>query len=131
MSSDDNPVSSPRSDRVDAWALSLTALLYLLLSLLTYDQIEEDAYIYFRFADNIAAGHGYVFNASGPRIESCSSVIWLALLVLLAKLPGELVTWTKFLGMAFGLASLFVTSRLSRLLISDRVARQRPLCCWH
>lgn len=42
--------------------------LYLLLCLLTWNRIEEDAYTYFRLAENIAASEGYVFNRGGPPI---------------------------------------------------------------
>lgn len=34
--------------------------------------IDEDAFIYFRCAENILQGNGYVFNPGGEHIEACS-----------------------------------------------------------
>ena len=44
-------------------------LLYIVISLLCFNQIEEDAFIYFRLAANLANGNGYVFNVGGEHIE--------------------------------------------------------------
>jgi arabinofuranosyltransferase len=41
--------------------------------------IEEDAFIVFKVAENLANGYGYVFN-KGERIEVCSTLTWLYLL---------------------------------------------------
>ena len=31
--------------------------------------VTDDAYISLRYADNLAAGHGFVWNPGGPRVE--------------------------------------------------------------
>ena len=49
--------------------------------------VNEDAYISFCIADNLAAGHGNVFNIGGERIELVSSVLWQLLLVPFSFLP--------------------------------------------
>jgi arabinofuranosyltransferase len=41
----------------------------------------EDAYIYFRVADNLLAGHGPVFNI-GERVEAYTGPLWLAVLTV-------------------------------------------------
>jgi hypothetical protein len=107
-------------------AAPLVVAIYVALSLLTFDRVDEDAFIYFRLAENLAAGHGYVFNPGGPPIESGSSPLWLLLLVPLAGLPGELVTAAKLLGIVFGAASLLLTLRLGERLIDDPWARHAP-----
>ena len=43
--------------------------LYLLLSFLTFPAAEEDSFIYFRLAANLAEGHGYVFNRGFEAID--------------------------------------------------------------
>jgi hypothetical protein len=93
--------------------------LYLVLSFLSFDQIEEDAYIYFRVAENLAAGEGYVFNRGGPPVESGSSALWQLLLVPLAWLPVEIVLWAKLLGIACGALALWLTARLGEALLRD------------
>ncbi len=95
-------------------------LFYILLSLFNYTTvsdysgIEEDAFIYFKCAVNIAKGHGYVFNRGGERIEVCSSVIWLFILVLFKLIGFELVTTAKFLGIFFGSLSLVMIYKITQ-----------------
>jgi hypothetical protein len=100
------------------------AVSYLVLSFFTLDQMEEDAFIYFRFAENLAAGHGYVFNRGGEVIESGSSPLWLLLLVLLAALRVELVLGAKLLGIAVGVATLASVHALVRVFLADPVSRR-------
>jgi len=40
----------------------------------------EDAYILFRYADHLAAGHGIVFNIGGPHAEGATDFLWLLLI---------------------------------------------------
>ena len=40
----------------------------------------EDAYILFRYADHVAAGHGIVFNIGGQHAEGATDFLWLLLL---------------------------------------------------
>ncbi len=61
-------------------AFGLCVIFYAALVAIGFDDIEEDAFIYFRFAENIANGYGYVFNVGGERIEACSGLIWLGLM---------------------------------------------------
>ena len=58
-------------------------LVSLSLLLLGWNQIEEDAFIYLRAAENIADGYGYVFNRGGEPVETGSSFAWQMLLVAL------------------------------------------------
>lgn len=102
------------------------ALVFALLSVLLYNSVEEDAYIYFRLAENLADGHGYVFNPGGHRVEAGSSPLWLALLVPLTLLPIPLVTSAKLMGIGWGIACLYATFRLSRCFIADPLARLAP-----
>jgi hypothetical protein len=89
--------------------------------------MEEDAFIYFRFAENLATGQGYVFNRGGEVIESGSSPIWLLLLVLLAALRVELVLGAKLLGIAVGVATLASVLALARVFLADPVLRLAPV----
>ena len=51
--------------------LTAIILFYVFFSFFNLSPLAEDAYIYFRFAENIASGHGYVFNPGGENIEGC------------------------------------------------------------
>lgn len=101
-------------------AFGLCVLLYLLLVAIGFNDIEEDAFIYFRFAANIAEGHGYVFNVGGERIESCSGLLWLGLMVVLYHLPLHLVLSTKLLCLCFGVGCIALMFRLSRRFVMHR-----------
>jgi len=49
------------------------------------DGLVDDAYIQFRYAANLAVGHGLVFNL-GQRIEGASGGLWIFLLAALSRL---------------------------------------------
>ena len=88
-------------------------LFYICFSLFNYSPIEEDAFIYFRCAENIINGHGYSFNA-GTRIEACSSLIWLYLLIPFLKLGCNILTVSKILGIVLGCLSLLSIYAITR-----------------
>jgi hypothetical protein len=106
--------------------LPVIVLLYGVIVILTFHHVEEDAYIYFRFAANLAEGHGYVFNQAGPVVESGTSLIWQLLLVPIYFVDPEMVIGTKLLGVACGVLCLFVTHKLACLYIDDPVLAHIP-----
>jgi len=108
----------PRPGRAETLALCAAVASYVALSLLTLDQMEEDAFIYFRLARNLADGQGYVWNRGGEAIESGSSPLWLLLLVGLARLPLDLVLSAKLLGIAIGAAALVLVHAIARDLVA-------------
>ena len=77
----------------------------------------DDTYIYLRYADNVAAGHGPVFNP-GERVEGFTSPLWLALLVPVAASRLPLPATARWLSGALGAATLllflFAAVRLPR-----------------
>ena len=91
----------------------IIACFYIVFSLLNYSHINEDAFIYFRFVENLVHGHGYVFNP-GERIEGCSSVTWLFLLTLFRILGFNILTTSKILGILFGSISLFIIFQITK-----------------
>ena len=105
---------NPQSREAAALVLCVTA--YLFLSWVTFDQIEEDAFIYFRCAENLGAGRGYVFNADGPRVEAASSLVWVGLLGLLSRLPLELMISAKLLGVICGSGCLILVFSIAKRL---------------
>ena len=98
-------------------AFVLCTLFYALLVAIGFNDIEEDAFIYFRFAKNIADGYGYVFNIGGEHIEACSGLLWLGMITLLTWLPLHLVLSVKLLCFVFGILCIREVFVLSRRLI--------------
>ena len=60
----------------------------------------DDAYIFFRYAENLAAGHGLAFNPGRPS-AGVTSLLWTALLALFARLAGpeQLPLFAKLAGL--------------------------------
>ena len=82
----------------------------------------EDAFIYFRIAENVAQGDGPVFNL-GARTEAYTSPLWLtALVVLRGVLPGLSIEWIAVVG---GL-SLSVLGLFAAVRGALRLQRARP-----
>ncbi len=78
----------------------------------------DDAYISFRYAHNLADGHGLVYNV-GQRVEGYTNFSWTVLLALGMKLGIDPHVVSKGFGAAFALATLVVVYRLAQ--------RARPL----
>jgi arabinofuranosyltransferase len=67
----------------------------------------DDAYITYRYAANLAHGHGAVYNP-GERVEGYSSPLWLGVLALATRLGADPEPVSKGLGLTFGFAALLV-----------------------
>jgi hypothetical protein len=74
--------------------------------------VKDDAYIEFRYALNLARGHGLVFNVGDPPVEGFTSFLWTLGLALPARLGIDLVVAAKLAG---GLAALGVIALVGRL----------------
>ena len=93
-------VAGVKIQKTGLTTIVIIVFFYFLFSLLNYSYIAEDAFIYFRFAENLVAGYGYVFNP-GERVEGCSSVTWLFLLTFFRSLGFNILTISKILGILF------------------------------
>ncbi|HMQ15506.1 MAG TPA: hypothetical protein PKC49_05975, partial [Phycisphaerae bacterium] len=70
-----------RRPRFDAIRIALLGTLALLLAHSAYyGFLTDDAYISFRYARNLAAGHGLVFNPGCERVEGYTNFLWVILL---------------------------------------------------
>lgn len=75
----------------------------------------DDPFITYRYAANLLAGHGLVFNV-GERVEGFSSPLHLLLMALLLKIgPSvDILFKAKLLGLALAALALWQTGRLAR-----------------
>lgn len=81
----------------------------------------EDAFITYRFALNLADGHGPVFNI-GDRVEGYSNFLWMVLLAGSHALTGADVEPTaRALGLLAALTTVYLTYRVTRSLTRHRV----------
>ncbi len=94
-------------------SIFLTHALFYFASL-GYDAV-DDAYISFRYAQNVILGHGLVFNP-GERVEGFTNFLWTALMIPVVGAGLDVGRVSIILGVAFGLGTLWLTVRLARAL---------------
>jgi len=92
--------------------LSLAIILFLFHSGYLYNFTVDDAYISFRYADNLAQGQGMVFNP-GEREEGYSNFLWIILLGIFSWGGMSPLISSKVLSGMFGAGIFFLTYHLS------------------
>lgn len=86
----------------------------------------EDAYILFRYAENIAQGLGITFNPSGPPAEGATDFLWLVLTTALTWLGFEVAVASALIN-GFGAA---LTAYLLTRLVSLEHPSKWYLAAW-
>jgi arabinofuranosyltransferase len=117
---DDEPEVPPPS-RARGLALGAPAYLPALMIAIggwQHRWMDEDAFINLRIIDQIFAGHGPVFNA-GERVESATSALWLAILVVARLIFGSFASmeWiTTLTSLAAAVGAFAVAGKATRVL---------------
>jgi arabinofuranosyltransferase len=110
----------------------------LVLHAVHYDFIADDTFITLRYADNLAAGHGLVFNP-GDRVEGFTSMLWTVLLAALGFIGFDLLEAARFIGVLAAIIALVSTYWLARqctegamiaLLAPALLALNGSFACW-
>jgi hypothetical protein len=107
----------------DALWLALAALGFAALCALSWRFVADDAWITARYADNLAAGDGFVWNPGGPRVEGYSNPALVGLEALGARAGIAPIDFARWFGVACGLALLVVVDRLGREVVGAAAAR--------
>ena len=100
------------------WAALLGSLL-LLPHALYFNFVNDDAYISFRYAKNLAEHGQLVFNL-GERVEGFTNFLWTVMLALAMKVGAPPEDASRVLGIAFGMGGLFVVNRITLRLDEGR-----------
>lgn len=69
---------------------------------------QDDSFISFRYARNLAEGHGLVFNP-GERVEGYTNFLWTVAMAGVIRAGGDPVLASRVLGIAFGAGLVLVT----------------------
>ncbi len=104
------------SHRAVQWQFLLLALCGVLFWVMTahiWPQTIDDAYITFRFSDNLIHGHGFRFNPDGLRVEGFTNFTWTVLIAGALALGLDAMFAAKVLGIACGLATMLGAWRLT------------------
>lgn len=78
--------------------------------------LSDDAFISFRYAQNLVAGNGLVYNP-GERVEGYTNFLWTMLSAVPIALGGDIAFWSLAAGVALGLALLLLCYGLAARLI--------------
>jgi arabinofuranosyltransferase len=103
---------------IRAGLILLAIVLFGTLASLFYAYTVDDAFITFRYARNLVAGLGPVFNP-GERVEGYTTFLWMLLMSAGLTLGIDPVVLSKVLGLVCGLATIGVTMAIARY-TSDR-----------
>ena len=101
---------------------AFTALLFLFIGIaiylsqvyLYYPFTVDDAFISFRYADNLASGHGLVFNP-GERVEGFTNLLFVLLEAGAIRMGMGPETFVKILSIFAGLIIIFLTFHFNSL----------------
>ena len=100
-------VQSPNHPKSIIFAIAIPLLFSLLWAKHFWPHLSDDGAIFFRYADNLAAGHGPVWNIGEP-VEGFSSPLWLLLLSMGAAVGVSVIAVAKVLGTGFALGTLLI-----------------------
>jgi hypothetical protein len=96
-------------------AILLSILLLAALHVAHFFADVEDAYISYRYAENLAAGHGLVFNP-GERVEGYTNFLWVVLLACCRLLGAPVPATAQWLGFFLALGTVAVAADVGRRL---------------
>jgi arabinofuranosyltransferase len=80
----------------------------------------DDAYISFRYADNLAHGHGLVYNP-GERVEGYTDFLWTVIAALVIRLKGDPGQVTIIINLLSFVGLILLVERLGRRLCAAPV----------
>ena len=86
-----------------------------------YRFMQDDAYISFRYARNLARGLGLVYNP-GERIEGYTNFLWTVCLAPCYGFGVDIVIWSEILSVACFAGALWLTWRVARRWLGEKAA---------
>lgn len=94
-------------------AISIYILIGSILIFLRFMQwmlpfIPDDAYISFRYAENLAKGDGLTFNPGEAPVEGYSNFLWVLLCSILARFGLDVPYWASKIGILFGILNIIL-----------------------
>jgi hypothetical protein len=111
----------PSRNFAEPLLLGLALLSFVALARYHWQHVADDAFIAFRYARNLVAGQGPVWNPS-EAVEGYSSPLWLGVLALGQALGAPLPAWAGAAGLVCLALALFFVHRACLALSRNRVA---------
>ena len=112
-------VSNRWTRRLFLFGIVICILVLVWHTLYWFREINDDAYISFRYARNLAQGEGFTYNP-GERVEGFSNFFWVILLALNLRLGVvDLGVAAKVMGLLFSCGTIILTALLFRRVCRD------------
>jgi hypothetical protein len=112
--------------------VGVAAVVHLALCWLYRGFLTDDAWISVRYAENLANGHGFVWNPGGPRVEGYSNPLLVGVEALAHAVGWSAPASARVLGVVSGLACVALVYVLGRPVVGEHAARVASLltaCC--
>ncbi len=97
------------------------SICFIILSLLYYDFVLDDAFIIYRYSLNLAHGDGIVWNPGGDPVEGFTSFLWVVLNSLSIKINVDPVIFSKIISSVSSIALIWmfiITGRKTDLTVA-------------
>lgn len=106
-------------------------LLAALISLLTLEYLFfnftiDDAFIGFRYSENMANGYGTVFNIGEKPVEGYSNFLWIMIGAAFVKMGFSAMIASKFMGIFFSLINIPILYKLSYRMLGNKFYASLP-----
>jgi len=98
--------------------VSILICLFILQCLILWGWTHDDAYISYRYAENLINGNGLTFNVGDSPVEGYSNFLWVLLLVFFKLLGFNLELTSKILSIIIGCINIIVLFKLGRLMFA-------------
>ena len=85
--------------------------------------IAEDAFITFRFAKNIANGHGFIWNIGETPVEGYTNFLWVVICALAMKIGFNVLLFSQIVGVLSSIGTIIFT-----YLFSIKILKLNRLC---
>lgn len=97
-----------RVNRAELAILAIALCVFLVTSLVMSPFTVDDAFVTYRYAENLAEGRGLVFNDGGPPTEGFSNLLWLLISAAVHKLGAGLPEAMPTIGAYVGVLSVVI-----------------------
>jgi arabinofuranosyltransferase len=94
------------------WGLLIAVVGLCIGHALVFNFVNDDAFISFRYADNLVRHGELVFNL-GERVEGYTNFLWTLVMAGVMALGLDPVTWSKALGIVLAVGALLIVARFT------------------
>ncbi len=110
-------------DKSEILCLIACILFYCILCYYISPFVPDDAYISFRYAENLAEGNGLTFNPGEKPVESYSNFLWILITAAAFYLQLDISLFIIYFGMFLGIISILVFYHILKNLGMDPAKR--------